>query len=97
MLIDLAQFPVIVHHVMMIFFVLANVAVEDPGNSGPLEADIADDRFPSSREDVVPVTVNNSNARSSVAQCSGAGQKLKKDIHTHLLLANSSCRSSPII
>lgn len=40
------------------------MAVEDQRNSGPLEADVTDDRVSSSRKDVVAVSVNYSAARS---------------------------------
>lgn len=55
------------------------MAVEDSRNSGPLEADITDDRVSSSREDIVTVSVNYSTP-CSVTECS-AIQILKRLSH----------------
>lgn len=60
------------------------MAVEDQRNSGPLEADVTDDRVSSSRKDVVAVSVNYSTARS-VAERS-AIQVLKRLSFLLLLL-----------
>ncbi len=59
--------------------ILAYVANENPRNSGPLEADASDDRFPSSK-DIVPVfvSVSYSTTQCSVFECYGARQKLKR-------------------